>query len=293
VKVQVDTFGSDYSITLSVYTGTRGNLTQIACVDRLYSVINFTAVGGRTYFFVVGALASSGRPGGDLVFRVQEEPPQTIDRSLDEFLAVQGRFCYPDGLGGCWHSQGPQPQMLGFQDDAQNRCAIVDYAGVIDRWLETESGGAITLGTTVTGTVKEHRLQDGTPEISVRLVPTNALVFVVAGCNGAGFGPLLFGRSPTEVLAGATQSLGDITFVTEYIVPVLGLPFKDLVELFVFPVPGEGIKEVFAHADAHGELRAAFGVPDGTPGTFSARQKVNFDKYYDKIIKVTIDLAIE
>jgi hypothetical protein len=34
---------------------------------------------------------------------------QTVERSLAEFLAVQGTYCIADGSGGCLHLQGPQP----------------------------------------------------------------------------------------------------------------------------------------------------------------------------------------
>jgi hypothetical protein len=86
MRIQAKTFGSDYDTTLSVYTGTRGNLTQIACNDdaggTLQSSVAFDAVAGQTFFFMVGAFASG--PGGNLVFTVEVAPPPlTIDLSID------------------------------------------------------------------------------------------------------------------------------------------------------------------------------------------------------------------
>ncbi|HKY54088.1 MAG TPA: hypothetical protein VJM08_07285 [Anaerolineales bacterium] len=84
MQVQANTFGSDYDTTLSVYTGSQGNLTQIACNDDAFgvqSVVLFDAVANETYFFMVGAFASG--PGGNLVFTIKlPPPPLTIDLQL-------------------------------------------------------------------------------------------------------------------------------------------------------------------------------------------------------------------
>jgi hypothetical protein len=57
-RILANTFGSDYNTTLSVYTGARGALTQIACNDdvsfSLLSQVSFDAVAGTTYYFMVG-----------------------------------------------------------------------------------------------------------------------------------------------------------------------------------------------------------------------------------------------
>jgi hypothetical protein len=75
IPVRADTGGSDYDTTLSVYTGSRGKLTQIACNNDDADVeadgqsrVEFEAVAGETYFFMIGA--SGGGPGGQLVFSV-------------------------------------------------------------------------------------------------------------------------------------------------------------------------------------------------------------------------------
>jgi hypothetical protein len=67
-EIAVDTFGSDYDTTLSAWTGTRGNLEQVACNDdfqSLQSRIRFTARAGVTYYLMVGSFP--GTPGGNLV----------------------------------------------------------------------------------------------------------------------------------------------------------------------------------------------------------------------------------
>ncbi|SFM95663.1 PPC domain-containing protein [Nitrosomonas communis] len=85
MRIQANSFGSDYDTTLSVYTGIRGNLLQIACNDDtagLQSSVSFDAVAGQTYYFMAGAFGSG--PGGNLVFTVQVAPPPlTIDLIID------------------------------------------------------------------------------------------------------------------------------------------------------------------------------------------------------------------
>jgi hypothetical protein len=77
LRVDANTLGSDYDTTLSVYTGTPGALTQIACNDdaagSLQSRVRFDATAGETYFFMVGAFG--GGPGGNLTFNLDVAPP--------------------------------------------------------------------------------------------------------------------------------------------------------------------------------------------------------------------------
>ncbi len=85
MRIEANTFGSDYDTTLSVYTGSRGALTQIACNDDaggLQSRVVFDAVAGETYFIMAGSFASG--PGGNLVFSVDVAPPPLeIDLSIN------------------------------------------------------------------------------------------------------------------------------------------------------------------------------------------------------------------
>src|SRR5215510_1498126 len=64
----VHTFGSNYDTTVSVYTGTPGALTQLACNDDFHSLqswVAFSAVAGTTYYIMVGSYYY--RPGGRLL----------------------------------------------------------------------------------------------------------------------------------------------------------------------------------------------------------------------------------
>jgi hypothetical protein len=74
MRINANTFGSDYDTGIAVYTGTPPNLTQITCNDDavtgqfVQSNVNFDAVGGTTYYFMVGSCC--GSDGGNLVFNV-------------------------------------------------------------------------------------------------------------------------------------------------------------------------------------------------------------------------------
>jgi hypothetical protein len=91
--VNANTFGSDYDTTLSVYTGTRGALTQIACNDDtqgLQSSVTWEVVAGTTYYLMAGSFFDS--PGGNLSFTVQESgPPPTLDVAIDPIGHVNPR----------------------------------------------------------------------------------------------------------------------------------------------------------------------------------------------------------
>ncbi len=90
--IEAKTFGSGYSNVLSVWTGSRGSLTQIACGDAVTPRVIFPAVAGETYYFMVSA--DAGSIGGHLVFSLSETFPH---------LPI------PDPLA-TWHLRNPLPQ---------------------------------------------------------------------------------------------------------------------------------------------------------------------------------------
>jgi hypothetical protein len=78
--VTANTFGSNYDTTLSVYTGTRGALSRIACNDDasgLQSRVQFSALAGQTYYLMVGSFY--GYSSGNLVFSVEALVPTAND----------------------------------------------------------------------------------------------------------------------------------------------------------------------------------------------------------------------
>ena len=70
LDVQAITFDSTYSNVLSVWTGTEGSLTEVAC--RRDSSVSFSARSRETYY-IMAAPSFSDTPGGTLRFKVQEQ----------------------------------------------------------------------------------------------------------------------------------------------------------------------------------------------------------------------------
>jgi hypothetical protein len=89
-RIELNTFGSDYDTTLSVYTGAQGSLIQIACNDDtqgLQSRVRFAASAEVTYYVMVGSFADG--PGGQLVFSAQQAPAAlSIDVTVNPFGTV-------------------------------------------------------------------------------------------------------------------------------------------------------------------------------------------------------------
>jgi hypothetical protein len=94
ITVLANTFGSDYDTVLSVYTGSRGALTPVACNDDaqgVQSAVRFDAVAGETYFLMVGNF--SGGPGGSLsLFLGAAPPPPPNDEIADAIVIEDVRF---------------------------------------------------------------------------------------------------------------------------------------------------------------------------------------------------------
>jgi hypothetical protein len=85
VTIRADTSGSDYATTLSVYTGSRGSLSQIACAS-FPAQVTFNASANTTYFFMI-ASACCGNPGGNLVFRLNPPP---VNDDIDNATLIGG-----------------------------------------------------------------------------------------------------------------------------------------------------------------------------------------------------------
>jgi hypothetical protein len=92
MRIEANTFGSNYDTTLSVYTGSRGSLTQLACNDDSVSVqsrIRFDAVAGTTYYFMVSSFSFFSVSNANLVFNlVPAPPPLAIAPSVIQFGSV-------------------------------------------------------------------------------------------------------------------------------------------------------------------------------------------------------------
>ncbi len=91
IHLEANTFGSNYDTTLSVYTGARGALTQIACNDdsngTVQSRIRFDAIAGTTYYFMVSSLYPVS-PAYLTFNLLQAPPPFTFSATVAQFGSV-------------------------------------------------------------------------------------------------------------------------------------------------------------------------------------------------------------
>jgi hypothetical protein len=87
MRIEANTFGSDYGTIVSVFTGTRGALSQLTCG---FQSVRFNALAGVTYFFMVsGTGFTSQGGGGNLVFNLLPGPaPLSIVPAVSEFASV-------------------------------------------------------------------------------------------------------------------------------------------------------------------------------------------------------------
>ncbi|MET8834668.1 PKD domain-containing protein [Micromonospora sp. NPDC004540] len=87
MRIQADTFGSDYDTVLSAWSGGPGSYTSLGCNDDtrgLQSQVTFTATAGTTYHFMVALCCGNGRTGGgSLRFSVAEIQPAVNDDVAD------------------------------------------------------------------------------------------------------------------------------------------------------------------------------------------------------------------
>jgi hypothetical protein len=177
-------------------------------------------------------------------------------RSLDEFLAAQGTYSA--------FFNPPVPDYMYWYDPENLNALWPDYAGVANAWAEDESGGTVSFGTTITGTVKERALNDGRALIHVNLHAQNALVF---GFHAA-TGDMLFGATPQEVVYdGAAAALGSVNMNIKFTNPEPGYPLPDIMQILLEPETGQEIVFEQVNCTAEGELREASGYPEGTPGS--------------------------
>ena len=232
----------------------------------------------------------------------------TAHRSLADFLAAQGSCLTPEEVGTPAPGSGAQivgtcvlfvPYAPNFEGwgvaPSTSFCngytvAAVDYAGVVNTWLGS------TLGTTISGSVNEERLHDGTNQVTVVMNTHNALAW--AGC-APDFNfvdaTVLFGNRPDAVLTGATPALANSVFRVVYTEPSFGAAFPDLVALN-FNLGGYAWKSMQFHAEADGPLSSAFeSVANGTPGhlvigqngTFNTHGKGSIDGFTAEFIHLT------
>lgn len=156
-------------------------------------------------------------------------------RPIEDFLNAQGQT--DEFIPGV-------PDYVGWVDSDFITFALIDYAGLANAFIETESGGEISLGTRVDGTIIEHAQSDGKAEVSVSLFTSKALAwaFLIADwCDECEYPfrdtPLAFGARAQDVLEGTKPVLAKTSFHVTFMNSAPGEELPDLVQLLNDPKP--------------------------------------------------------
>jgi hypothetical protein len=170
---------------------------------------------------------------------------QVTTRPILDFVNAQGTF----DLG--FLIVPPVPNFLGTSDPVAGLSMSIDYAGLAD---ETCGGVA---GTTFAGSVKEKLLPDGRAEVTVELLTSDAIAWVVDGFDFAN-DPVIFGvrweDKEGNCVINGTPVLGNSMLKLTLINTAPGAPLPDLIQLAVAPEPGQELLAISLHAEAIGEL---------------------------------------
>jgi len=153
-------------------------------------------------------------------------------RPLSDFLDAQGStvLFFP-----------PVEDMLAWTDQAFVYFALVDYAGLANDYVDSETGSS--MGTGMTGRILECATDDGRAKISVVLNTRKALGFAqsVEDLFASEFDflgtPTIFGVKAQDVVAGATPALGPASLRVTFYIDAPGDPLPDIRPAFQADAP--------------------------------------------------------
>ena len=150
-------------------------------------------------------------------------------RPLSDFLTAQGTS------GSSFFP--PVPDYVGWASSDFVTFALVDYAGLANKYIE--DSGAKSLNTQVTGQVRECALADGTARVTVKLVTANALGFAQSIADLSATIPPFdfantdtkFGAKAVDVAAGAEAAKGTAKLTTTLTIAGPGEPLPDFLDV--------------------------------------------------------------
>jgi len=175
---------------------------------------------------------------------------QTQTRPLSDFINAQ-------------HVNAAGAPFILWTDPTTNRLMVIDYSGKVNDFIVSHGGASV--GTTVSGTIIERPLKDGTAEVSVMLHLQNAVVWAFQGTPAT----LVFGHTPLQIVGGGDPALATVNLTLKFINSAPGAPLEDLATI-AFTLQTETFQQL--NAIGQGTFRTAFGVPDGTPGIAQTTQ---------------------
>ncbi len=164
--------------------------------------------------------------------------------------------------------------ILAWTDPEEQLFTVFDYAGTLDAFFTLLTGGAVSFGTEMTGSVTERALPDGRALVHVRLKTTNAWSFAVDFTFTFPDG-VVFGQDPFNTLMGAEPNgLGTSHLHLRFINTAPGAPLPDLLLLLMAPEPGQQLLFAQFVATAEGPLDDGIAMTplDGTLGCLHTTQ---------------------
>ena len=209
-------------------------------------------------------------------------PAIAEQRPLEDFLSRQSTWCLvptddgmdvdcaasyyggPDCLNGGFAMTFP----LFWTDEKTEITALVDALGAFDDG---------SLGTSITGSISEGGGPNGSAQVSVKLDTANALVRAF----DADFAPL-FGAGPGN--PAWPDTLGDASVHLTFKNTARGAALPDVAQLDSYPEPGQAQEMLSISAHARGPLRAASGLPEGTPARMHMTGHVNQQSSWTNVI---------
>lgn len=196
-------------------------------------------------------------------------------RPLSDFTSRQGAWCaiFTDEGVDCSASyyDGPDCFAQGGVKFTFGQTWFDPKTGInagIDSFGDLDEGD---FGTTVDGSVSEGGSPPGPANVKVIVHTGNALMRAYAFDPDFNAIPL-FGYLASEVEDGAPPTLGDAVLQIGFTNTAPGAPLPDLAQVGFCPAPGQALQVFAIRAQASGPLRAAFGLPEGTPGRLEVTQ---------------------
>ena len=131
MRLEANTFGSGYDTSLSVYTGSRGALSQIGCSDDVgnaqQSRVRFAAAAGTTYYFMAASRFSPAAPA-NLIFNLQPAPPPfSFNPTVAQFGSVMASTGAVTIRGSVQCSEPAYVTISGQLKQKRGNAAITGY----------------------------------------------------------------------------------------------------------------------------------------------------------------------
>jgi hypothetical protein len=152
-----------------------------------------------------------------------------------------------DTQGSTTVQTAPVPDYLAWTDVRRGVMISIDYAGIANAWTEAASGGTVSYGTTISGSITERARADGRADVQIIIQARSALTYVVGfdAVNGPNFSDVRFGNLAPEALASGDAALGDCEIQFRIINTAPGAPMPDLFDAFVLGNAPPGVELLF------------------------------------------------